>query len=70
MQVRGCSAEIASHGTLYVKDVTEVLQRKVAFCGKEHIMYRQEHRNALPRDLSPCILIDNVQACYKVVKKT
>lgn len=49
--VRVSNAKKDGYGTIYLKDMIEVLRREVEFCGKGVIL-RAEQNNALSRVLS------------------
>lgn len=63
--LRGSSAKTDAHGTLYMKDVTEVFRNQVGFRKKESIVFRPKQRNKLSIVVSPSITTDSILTCYR-----
>lgn len=62
--VRASSSQDDRHGTLYIKNVTEMLWKQIHSCGKKDNMSRPERENASSGKFSLTSTVCCTQNCY------
>lgn len=63
--VRGGTGKKNGCSTLYVKDISEALQKKVEFFRKDDITFQPDHENALSKSVFPAMRTDYIRTYFE-----